>query len=186
MVIYEPQDELQILSSQWFLYICTTLRSSDVALPRVWLITLWQFVRLNLLKVLKKGISERVCFFFFGLYLITWTCWRQLTWGAVQRDHWADWICQLRSPEPSPAVPGKSNQLGVYFLTYLRCFHTPQKSFSHPMPRGAFACWHLSQLSVTRKLNTGRARRSRFRDISAFWAQLHELHGLSQARTNRK
>lgn len=113
-----------------------------------------------------KEISEWFLFSF-ELCLIIWPCCRQLAWGAVQRDHWAGWICQLRSPEPSPGVPGKSNQLGAYFLACLRCFHTPQKSFSHPIPRGAFVCWHLSQLSVTRKLDTGRgcrAHRSRLRD----------------------
>lgn len=141
------------------------LRSSDVALARVWLITLWQCVRLNLLKVLKRFQRD----FSFRLssvssFELAADSWRE---GQYKEDHWAGWICQLRSPEPSPGVPGKSNQLGAYFLACLRCFHTPQKSFSHPIPRGAFVCWHLSQLSVTRKLDTGRgcrAHRSRLRD----------------------
>lgn len=110
-------------------------------------------MRLNLLKVFKKRISNR--FSGFGVYLIFWTCLRQLAWRAAQENSWSDRICKLRSPQLSPVVSGKSNQLGAHFLAYLRCFHRPQKSFSHPIPRGAFGCWHFSQLTVTRKLNTG-------------------------------
>lgn len=129
------------------------LRSSDVALPRVWLITFWQFVRLNLLKVLKKGISER--FFWFGLSHHLSLLETAGMKGTKKRS-----LGRLDLPaETSWAITwstwAEQSAWGV-FPHLFEMFYTPQKSLSHPMPRGAFVCWYLSQLSVRRKLNAGR------------------------------
>lgn len=137
----------------WFFYVCTTLRSSEVALLRLLINHPVAVCEAELVKSFKEKAFKQI-FSGFGLYLSIWTCPRQMAWKAVQKDSWLDWICQLRSPQLSPLVPGKSNQLGAHFLAYLRCFHRAQRSLSHPVPRGAVVCRRFSQLTVTRKLNT--------------------------------
>lgn len=120
-------------------------------------------VRLNLLEVLKKGISER--WFWFGL-----SHHLNLLETAGMRGTTKTSLGRLDLPAETWAITWSSwaeqSAWGV-FPHLSEVFHTPQKSRSHPMPRGAFVCWPLSQLSVTRKWKAGRgcgAHRSRFRD----------------------